>query len=160
MGQGVGDGSPLLRQDQFMVVVGGDIINGEHLDNLVGALAGNGSGGGKAKEGGLIISATLSFHEHVICLQRIVVRQGREKKKRSDKAIPAATNSDDPSRICPPPARGRGWLERGSRMLLPRGTIAADGRNVRNVLCCSDASDYFYDDLCPLPGAVEVVRGV
>ena len=39
-------------------------------------------------------------------------------------------------------------------MLLPRGTIAADGRHVRNVIRRSDASDYFYDNLCPLPGAV------
>ena len=101
MGQGVGDGSPSLRQDQFVGVVGGNIVNGEHLDNLVGALAGNCSGGGKAKGGELRIADTLLFHEHVICLQRIVVRQGRKKKKRSDKAIPAATNSDDPSRICP-----------------------------------------------------------
>ena len=53
---------------------GGNIINGEHLDNLVRALAGNGSGGGKAEGGGLIIAAMLLFHEHVICLQRIVVR--------------------------------------------------------------------------------------
>ena len=111
MGQGVGDGSPSLRQDQFMGVVGGGIINGGHLDNLVGALAGNGSGGGKAKEGGLIIAATLFFHEHVICLQRIVVRQGRKKNKRLDKAIPAATNSDNPSRICPPlPGGEGGWI--------------------------------------------------
>ena len=67
-GSGGGDGSPLLRQDQFVGVVGGDIINGEHLDNLVGELVGDISGGGKAEGGGLIISATLSFHEHVICL--------------------------------------------------------------------------------------------
>ena len=69
---------------------------------IVGALAGDDSGYGKAEGGGLRIAVTLFFNEHVICLQRIVVRQGRTKKKRSDKAIPAATNSDDPSRICPP----------------------------------------------------------
>ena len=49
MGRGVGDGSPSLRQDQFVGVVGGTIINGDHLKNLVGALAGDGSGGDKAE---------------------------------------------------------------------------------------------------------------
>ena len=48
-----------------------------------------------------------------------------------------------------PPHGWRGWLERGSRMLLKRDTIAADGRHARTVLRRSDASD-----LCPLPGAV------
>ena len=84
--------------------MGGGIIDGEHLNNLVGELVGNGGGGGKAEGGGggLRIAATLSFHEHGICLQRIVVCQGRTKKKRSDNEIPTATNGDDPSRICPP----------------------------------------------------------
>ena len=118
----------MLRQDKFVEVVGRNILYGEYLNNIVGALAGGGSVGGKAEGGGLIIAATLFFHEHVICLQRIVVRQGREKKNRLDKAIPSTTNSDDSSRIFPPlPRQG----ERGSRMLLPRGTIAADGRHVR-----------------------------
>ena len=133
--------------------LGGDILNGEHLNNLVGALAGDGSGGGKAEGGGLRISATLFFHERFICIQRIFVSQRRTKKKRLDKAITAATNGDNPSRICPP-AGWIGWLERGSCMMLPRGTIAADGIRARNVLCCLDASDYFSDNLCPLPGAV------
>ena len=153
MGRRGGDGSPSLRQDQFMGVVGGNILNGEHLDNLVGALAGNGSGGGKAEGGGLRIAATLFFHENVICLQRIVVCQGKTKKKRSDKGIPAATNGDDPSRI-PPHAGRRVWLERGSCMLFPRRTITADGRHAHNALRHSDASDYFSDYLYPLPGAV------
>ena len=85
--------------------------------------------------------------------QRIVVCQGRTNKKQSDNTIPAATNGNNPSRICPPNG-WRGRLERGSCMLLPRRTIDADGRYERNVLRLSDASDYFYDDLCPLPGAV------
>ena len=102
MSQRGGDGSPSLRQDQFVGVVGGKILNREHLDNLVRALSGNVSGGGKAEGGGLRISVTIFFQEHVICLQRIFVRQGRTNKKRSDKAITAATNGDDPSRICPP----------------------------------------------------------
>ena len=152
-GGGGGDGSPSLRHNQFVGVVGGDILNGEHLDNLFGALAGDGSSGGKAEGGGLRISATLFFHEHGICLQSIVMREERENNKRSDKAIPTATNGDDPSRICPH-ARWRGWLDRGCHMLLPRRTISADGRHVRNVLRLSDASDYFSDDLCPLPGAL------
>ena len=62
---------------------------------------GNGSGGGKAKGGGLCIADTLFFHEYFICLQSIVVLQGKTKKKRLDKAIPAATNGDTPSRVCP-----------------------------------------------------------
>ena len=64
----------------------GEILNGEHLDKIVRGLAGNGSGGSKAKGGGLRIAATLFFHEYVICLQRIVVLQGRTKKtvKQSD----------------------------------------------------------------------------
>ena len=73
MGRGSGDGSPSLRQDQFVGVVGGNILNGEHLDNLVGVLAGDGSGVGKAEGVGLRIAVTLFFHEHVICLQRIAV---------------------------------------------------------------------------------------
>ena len=85
-----------------MGVVGGDILNGENLDNLVGALAGDGSGGGKNKGRGLCIAAMLFFHEHVICLQRIDMCQGMTKKKRPDKAIPAGINGDDPSRISPP----------------------------------------------------------
>ena len=110
MGLVGGGGSPSLRQDQFVQVMGGDTLNGEYLDNLVGVLAGDGSGGGKTEGEGLIIAATLFFHEHAICLQRIVVRQGRTKKKRSDKAIPAATNSDNPSWICPlPPGGEGGW---------------------------------------------------
>ena len=98
-GVGGGDGSPFLRQDQFVGVVGGNILNGEHLENLVGALAGNGSGGGKAEGGGLRIAATFFIHEHIICLQMIVVRQGKNNNKRSDNAIPTTTNGDDPSRI-------------------------------------------------------------
>ena len=46
----------------------------------------------------------------------------------------------------------RGWigcLVRGSRVLLKRETIAADGRQGRTVLLHSDSSD-----LCPLPGAL------
>ena len=52
----------LLRQDQFVGVVGGNILNGKQLDNLVGALAGDGISGGKYKGGGLRIAATLFFH--------------------------------------------------------------------------------------------------
>ena len=118
-----------------MGVVGGNIINGDHLKNLVGALAGDGSGGDKAEGGGLIISATLLFHEHVICLQRIVVRQGRTKKKRSDKAIPAATNSDDPSRICPPlPRQG----ERVAGEWIPHAVAMQDDRRGRQT--CAECS--------------------
>ena len=132
-GSGGGHGSPSLSHNQFVGVVGGNILNGEHLDKIVGALAGDGSGGGKAKGGGLCIAVTLFFHKHFICLQRIVVRQGRTNKKRSDKAIPAATNGDNPSQTFPF-AGWRGWLERGSSMLLKLGTIAADGRHARTVL--------------------------
>ena len=146
MGQGGGHGSPSLSHDQFVGVVGGDILNGGNLGKIFGEPVGDGSGGGKAKGGGLRIAAMLFFHEHVICLQKIVVCHGRTKKKRLDKSIPAATNGDDPSRICPPAGWIR-WLERVSRIMLPRGTIAADGRHARNVLCCSDASEYFSDDL-------------
>ena len=97
MGWWGGDGSPSLIHNQFVGVVGENILNGEHLDNLVRALAGNISGIGKAEGGGLRIAATLFFHKRVICLQRIVVRQRRTKKKRSDNAIPAATNGNYPS---------------------------------------------------------------
>ena len=121
---------------------------GSTSKKIVGALAGDGSGGKKAKGGGLCIATTLFFHEHVICLQRIVVLQGRTKNKRSDRAIPASANGDDPSQVCPP-AGCRGWLERRSRMLLKCDTISTDGRHERTVLRCSDASD-----LCPLLGAV------
>ena len=48
-----------------------------------------------------------------------------------------------------PPHGCRRYVERGFRMLLKRDPITADGRHVRTVLCCSDASD-----LCPLPGAL------
>ena len=142
-----GDGSPSLKKDQSVGIVGGNILKGEHFNNLVGALSGDGSSGAKAEGGGLHIAATLFFHEYVICLQSIVMRQGSTKKKRSDKAIPAATNGDDPSRIFPPPDGRRGWLERGYHMLLPHGMIAADGRHARNFLSCLDASEYFSDDL-------------
>ena len=105
----------------------------KHLDKIVGALAGDDSGGGKSKGGGLHIDAALLFQEHVICLQRVIVRQGKTKKKRWDKAITAATNGDDPSRVYPP-AGWRGWMERGYHMLLKRGKIAADNRHARTVL--------------------------
>ena len=75
---------------------GRGIHNGEHLEKIVRTLASDGSGGGKAKGGELRIADTLFFHEHVICLQRIVVCQGRTNNKRSEKVIPAATNGDNP----------------------------------------------------------------
>ena len=81
---------------------GAGILNREHLENLVGALAGNGSGDSKAEGGWLRIAAKLFFHEHVILLRRIVVRQEGTNKKRPDKAITSATNGEDPSRICTP----------------------------------------------------------
>ena len=123
----------LLRHDQFVGVVGGNILNGDHLDKIVAALAGDGSGGGKANEGGLRIDATLLFHEHVICLQRIVVRQGRTNKKRSDKAIPAATNGDDPSRVCPPLR-----VERVAGEGIPHAVEMRDDRRGRQT--CADCS--------------------
>ena len=52
MGRGCGHGYPSLRHDQFVVVVWGDILNREHLDKIFRALAGDGSGDGKAKGGG------------------------------------------------------------------------------------------------------------
>ena len=58
---GGADGYPSLRKNQFVGVVGGGILNWEHLDKLVGALAGDGSVNGKAKGGGLRITATLFF---------------------------------------------------------------------------------------------------
>ena len=112
MGWGGGHGSPSLRHGQFVGFVGGGILNGEHLEKIIGALAGDESGGGKAKGGGLRIAATLFFHENVTCLKRIVVLQGRKKNKRLDKVIPAATNSDFPSQVFPP-AGWKEWLERG-----------------------------------------------
>ena len=42
MSWGGGDGYPTLRQDQFVGVMGGNILDVEHLENLVGALAGDG----------------------------------------------------------------------------------------------------------------------
>ena len=74
--------------------------------------------------------------------------QGMINKKRSDKAIPAATNGDNLSRIFLA-AGWRGWMERVSRMLLKHGEIAADGRHARTILHLSDALD-----LCPIPGAL------
>ena len=47
MGRGGGHGYPSLRHDLFVGVVGGDILYGEHLDKIVGALAGDVSGDGK-----------------------------------------------------------------------------------------------------------------
>ena len=90
---------------------GGNILNGEHHDKIFWALAGDGSGGGKAKGGGLRIAAAQFFHEHVICLQIIIVLQGSKNNKRPDKEIPAANNGDDPSWVCLP-VGWRGWLER------------------------------------------------
>ena len=49
MGQRGGHGYPLLRHDQYVRVVVGNILNGEHLDKIVGALAGDGRNGGKTK---------------------------------------------------------------------------------------------------------------
>ena len=133
MGRGGGHGSPSLRHNQFVGVVGGDILNGEHLDNLFGALAGDGSSGGKAEGGGLRISATLFFHEHGICLQSIVMREERENNKRSDKAIPTATNGDDPSRICPPRR-----VERVAGERIPHDVATRDDRRGRQT--CADCS--------------------
>ena len=105
----------------------------EHLDNLVGELAGYDSGDGKAKGGGLSIAATLFFHEHAICFQRIVMRQGRTKKKRLDIAIPAATNGDDPSRICPPRR-----AERVAGEGIPHAVAARDDHRGRQT--CAECS--------------------
>ena len=51
------------------------------------------------------------------------------------------------------PRRWKGWLDRGSCMMLKRDTISADGRHARTVLRRSDALD-----LCPLPGAVAILQ--
>ena len=67
--------------------------------------------------------------------------------QRSDKAIPAATNGDDPYRVYPP--RG---VERVAGEGIPhaaeiRDNRLSDVRHARTVLRRLDASD-----LCPLPG--------
>ena len=67
--------------------------------------------------------------------------------QRSDKAIPAATNGDDPSRVCPPHGVERVAGEGILHAVEIRDNRLSDGRHVRTVLCRSDASD-----LCPLPG--------
>ena len=133
-----------------MGVVGGNILNGEHLDKIVGALAGDGSGGGKFEGGGLRIAAMLLFHEHVIFLQgSLRVRGGQRRNGRTNRFPMLLTVTIRPGSA--PPAGWIGWLERGSRMLLPRRTISVDGRHVRTVLQRSDASDYLSDYLFPLP---------
>ena len=80
------------------------------------------------------------------------VRGGHRRNGWTKRSLPLPTSTIRPR--SPPPAGRRGRLERGARMLLPRGTIAVDGRHARNVLRCSDASAYSSDDLCPLPSAV------
>ena len=67
--------------------------------------------------------------------------------QRSDKAIPAATNGDDPSRVCPPHGVERVAGEGILHAVEIRDNRLSDGRHVRTVLCRSDASD-----ICPLPG--------
>ena len=112
---------------------GGNILNGEHLDNLVRALSGDGGGSGKAEGGGLHIAATLFFHEHAVCLQSIVMRKGRKKKKRSDNAILSATNGENPSWICPPQ-----WAERVAGKGIPHAVAAQD--NLRGRHKCAEHS--------------------
>ena len=80
-GRGGGDSCPLMRQDQFLGVMRGTILNGEHLDNLVGELAGDGISRGKAKGGGLRIAVTLFFYEHVLsCVRGGQRRNGQTKR--------------------------------------------------------------------------------
>ena len=112
---------------------GGNILDGEHLDNLFAALADDSSGNGKAEGEELRIAATLFFHEYVICLQRIVMHQGRKKKKRSDKAIPTSTNGDDPSRISPPRR-----AERAAGVGIPHAVAAQDNHRGRQT--CAECS--------------------
>ena len=68
-------------------------------------------------------------------------------EQRLDKAIPAATNSDDPSRVCPPCGGDRVAGEGIPHAVEMPYNCLSDGRHARTVLYCSDALD-----LCPLPG--------
>ena len=116
-----------------MGVVGGNILDGEQLDNIVGALIGDVSGGGKVDGRGLRIAATLFIHKHVICLQRIVVCQGRTNKKRSNNAIPDATNGEDSVPDMPPR-----WAERAAGEGIPHDVAVQD--DCRGQQTCAECS--------------------
>ena len=67
--------------------------------------------------------------------------------QRSDKAIPAATNGDNSSRVCPPCGVERLAGKGIPHAVETRDNHLSDGRHAQTVLRLSDASD-----LCPLPG--------
>ena len=67
--------------------------------------------------------------------------------QQSDKAITAATNGDNPSRVCPPRGAERVAGEGIKNTVEMLDDHLSDCRNARNVLRRSDASD-----LCHLPG--------
>ena len=90
-----------------------------------------------------LVAAGITVSEHFICLQRIVVRQERTKKKRSDTVIPAATNGDDPSQIFPP--RG---VERVAGEGIPHAVETRD--NLCRWQTCTDCSPLLRR-LRPLP---------
>ena len=137
-----------------MEIVERNILDGEHLDNLAGALAGNISGSSKAKGGGCCASlprysfTSMSYASKVLSC----VRRGKRRKGRTMRLpkLTMATIRPGPD----PPAGRRGWLERGAHMLLLRRKITEDCRYAQTVLCRSYASEYFSDNLYPLPGAV------
>lgn len=61
--------SALLTQDQFVGVSGGNIFDEVHLKSFISALLAEDASDCR-------IAATLFFHEHVVCLHRLVLRQG------------------------------------------------------------------------------------
>ena len=61
--------------------------------------------------------------------------------QRLDKAIPAATNGDDPSWVCPPRGVERVAGEGITQAVEFRDDRLSDGRHARTVLSRSDASD-------------------
>ena len=67
--------------------------------------------------------------------------------QRSDKAIPAATNGDDPYRFCPPRRVEKVAGEGIPHVVEMRDDGLSDHRHARTFLRRSDASD-----LCPIPG--------
>ena len=67
--------------------------------------------------------------------------------QRSDKAITAATNGDNPSRVCHPRGVERVAGEGIPHAVEMRDDHLLDFRHALTVICRSDASD-----ICPLPG--------
>ena len=146
---GGGHGSPSLRHDQFVGVVGENIFNREHLKIKLGRQWARAAAAARPRGEGCESLPHYSFTSVSYASKVLLCVRGGQRRNGQTKRFPLLPTVMIRQRSDPFVGQ-RGWMERGSHMLLQRGTIAADGRHARTVLHLSDASDYFSDNLCTL----------